>query len=50
MVLALAEKLKKFPREVEDEFSEADLVEWGEWWRLQAEERDKAMKQARNKR
>jgi hypothetical protein len=47
MVLALAEKLKKFPREIEDEFTESDLLEWGELWRWQAEEREKAAKKRR---
>jgi len=50
MVLALAEKLKKFPAEVEEAFGEADLVEWGAYWKWQSDEREKAAKAARNKR
>jgi hypothetical protein len=50
MVLTLAEKLKKFPAEIEEAFGEADLVEWGEFWKRQADEREKAMKAARSKR
>lgn len=47
MVFAVAEKLKKFPHEVEEEMTDDDLAEWSAFWSWQASEREKAAKKGR---
>jgi len=50
MVLAVAEKLGKFAHEVAETLTDAELAEWGEFWKWQSDEREKAAKKARARR
>lgn len=48
-MLAVAEKLGKFAWEVNEQMPWAELLEWGEWFRMQNEAQERAMQEARTK-